>query len=127
MRGLILAVLLLAACAPMTTAPEPAPPAPSPQVSQPELPKTEAACKTSGGDWRPVCMMGRPACVVSYKDAGKDCRDGSECSSGRCYAKQVLATPPAGGTVGACAANSDPCGCRALVVKGQQTPVLCVD
>lgn len=125
MRGLIAALLLLAgACA----APAPTPvPAPSPQAARPQLPQTEAACRQAGGNWQPICLLGRPACVISYKDAGKACRDGSECSGGRCYAAQVLATPPAGGVTGVCAADSNPCGCRALVVKGQQTPMMCVD
>lgn len=131
MRGLIgLAFLILAACAPITAINKPPGPAvasPAPRISQASLPSDEPGCKAIGASWHPICLMGKPACVVTYKDAGKACRDGSECEGGRCYAAQVLATPPAGGSVGACAQTSDPCGCRQAIVKGVAQPALCVD
>jgi hypothetical protein len=85
---------------------------------------TEAACKTYGGDWRPICMMQKPACVVTFKDAGKSCSDSSECS-GRCQTSG--SAPPESAVRGVCTATSDPCGCFQLVEKGKAGYPLCAD
>jgi hypothetical protein len=116
-------LVFAAACAPMT--PPPSAPTPAPKISQTQPPASEAACKVAGGDWRPVCLLGKPACVITYKDAGKACRNPSDCSSGGCYATDGAGRP--GPATGACAPTSDPCGCRAMVVNGQSTAMLCVD
>lgn len=114
--------LALAAC----TQPA-APTAVAPVDSAPVKPQqflTEAACSTAGGDWRPVCMMGKPACVVTFKDAGKSCSDSSECS-GRCVTKG--GAQPGAEMRGVCTTNSDPCGCFQLVTKGKADYALCAD
>jgi hypothetical protein len=129
MRGLIgLVALVLAACAPTTVSnppPGPAVASPAPQITQASIPQDEGACKVAGGSWHPICLLGKPACVITFMDAGKACRDPSDCSSGRCYAAGGSGAP--GPAAGACAQTSDPCGCRAMVVNGQSTGVLCVD
>jgi hypothetical protein len=115
--------LALAACA------QPSVPAPdNPVVSGPEkVPSldTETACKAYGGNWQPVCLRGNPACVVTFKDAGKSCSDSSECS-GRCTVTPG-SVPSGTQTRGACTPNSNPCGCFQLVVNGKADFALCVD
>lgn len=117
------AALLLAACA------QPAVTPPTDQAGPAKI-NWQAAqgpeqCATLGGDWRPICMRGTPACVVAYKDAGKSCSDSSECS-GRCQVKGNSA-PPGTEVRGQCTANSDPCGCFQLVENGKAGYPLCAD
>lgn len=117
------AALMLAACTQPATAP----------VAQTEVPakvdwqaaQTADQCGAIGGNWRPVCLMGKPACVVPYADAGKSCSDSSECS-GQCVTKD-MGTAPETATRGVCTANSDPCGCFQLVEKGKAGYPLCAD
>ena len=123
LAGLALAV---AACAqPMTPSPAPAPQAVAGPVKIPSL-DTEAACTAYGGNWQPVCLRGNKACVVTFKDAGKSCSDGSECSSARCTVTpgSVQSGTPARGT---CTANSNPCGCFQIVRQGKADFAMCVD
>ena len=84
------------------------------------------ACIARGGTMRRVCLMGTLACVEPYPDAGKPCRDKSDCR-GQCrYTAGPL--PPVGAqVVGTCQASSDPCGCFATVMNGKLQPMLCVD
>ena len=115
------AALLLAACAqPAITTPA--------QTEAPARVDWQAAqnveqCSTIGGKWRPVCMRGMPACVVTFKDAGKSCSDSSECS-GRCVTNGAN---PGTEVKGVCTTNSDPCGCFQLVTKGKADYALCAD
>jgi hypothetical protein len=139
MRNLIVlaAFTIAAACAPTpAAAPAPADPAPAapaaeaaptPEQSPAPAPiADEASCKTAGGDWRRVCRMGKPACVVTYKDAGEACTDGSQCEGGKCVAEITTATPGAA-AAGQCVINSDPCGCKTLITDGKAAASLCVD
>ena len=80
MRNLIfLAIVgLMAACAPVLSQPDPQP---LPVAVAKIRPAAEpGACATQGGSWQPICMMQKPACVLTYKDAGKACTDSSQCS-----------------------------------------------
>src|SRR5262245_49464496 len=97
MRILIaLAALALAACSPAdsppATEPAPTPATPAPATQTPAqatpapAPVDQASCATSGGEWRPVCRMQQPACVMTFADAGKPCTDGDDCA-GDCLAK----------------------------------------
>lgn len=137
MRNLIVlaAFAVAAACTP-APAPTPAEPAPAATPAEP-TPATEpspeptpiadeASCKTAGGDWRPICRMQNPACVMTYKDAGKACTDGSQCEGQKCVADVTTATPGAAAT-GKCVTNSDPCGCTTLITDGKTAGTLCVD
>ena len=134
MRTLAIALAFaLAACAVPPTAPTTAAPLPSSAVVQqtaaaqadPGDPNVDAeACRARGGDIRPICMLQRPACVIRYADAGRECRGDADCE-GRCYAKGGAASgEPA---VGRCQATSNPCGCNTLVEDGRAGPSLCVD
>ena len=117
------AALLLAACA--QPAATPATEAPVAEKIDWQAAQNAEQCGAIGGNWRPICMMGKPACVVPYKDAGKSCSDSSECS-GQCVTTST-GTPPESATRGVCTANSDPCGCFQLVEKGKAGYPLCAD
>ncbi|MBI1360442.1 MAG: hypothetical protein GC155_09210 [Alphaproteobacteria bacterium] len=134
LAGLLAVVLMLAAChaPPAKTAPNEAegtlvvPPIihDDQQPAQATPVRDETSCKATGGDWRPVCRLGKPFCVVTYKDAGKACSGASDCS-GRCMAQ---GSPNMGEkTTGVCAANNEPCGCFQTVEGGVAQPGLCVD
>lgn len=129
MRVLILlAILVTSACAPMTGAD---PVGGFTEAQRPEAPakidwqaaQTAEQCATIGGNWRPICMMGKPACVVTYKDAGKACSDSSDCS-GSC---RTSGAQPGVEARGQCTTNSDPCGCFQLVENGKAGYPLCAD
>lgn len=136
MRSLIvLAAFAIAACtpAPASTPVEPVPaattaePAPTVEPSPEPAPiADETSCKTVGGDWRPICRMQTLACVITYKDAGKACTDGSQCEGQKCVADVTTATPGAT-AAGKCVTNSDPCGCTTLITEGKTAGTLCVD
>jgi hypothetical protein len=85
-----------------------------------------AACAKAGGTIRKVCMMGNPLCVVTFKDAGEACSDGSECDSGRCRTSD-MGMQPEKATKGVCAPTNDPCGCFQAVEDGKAGYPLCAD
>ena len=119
--------LLLSACAQPAVAPlgaEPQTTAPA-AVTKVNWQAADSAekCATINGQWRPICMMQKPACVVTFKDAGKSCSDSSECS-GRC---QTSGAQPGTEVRGQCTATSDPCGCFQLVTNGKADYTLCAD
>lgn len=136
MRKLIAlaAFTLAAACTP---APAPAPAEPAPAATPaaeaaPEAPPAatpiadEASCKTAGGDWRPICRMQNPACVITYADAGKACSDGDDCV-GDCVGTTTGAASAGQPATGVCSTNSDPCGCKTRIEDGKAAATLCVD
>lgn len=82
------------------------------------------ACAARGGTVKPICRMGRPTCVIPYRDAGRACRNDSDCE-GRCIAKGGGA--PGQPATGQCQADSNPCGCATLVDNGVVESTLCVD
>lgn len=82
-------------------------------------------CKKNGGEVQRAGRMGLPHCVITYSDAGKACKDSSECAA-RCLL--VNSDEPAGAQVtGQCQQNSLRFGCYAVVEKGVAGPVICVD
>lgn len=85
-----------------------------------------AACTKAGGEIRKVCLMGNPLCVVTFKDAGEACSDGSECDSGRCRT-DGMGVEPERATKGVCAPTNDPCGCFQEVEDGKAGYPLCAD
>ena len=134
MRILIaFAALVVAACSPAEP-PAPAEPTPTatpaPAASEPASPAPgadQASCITKGGEWRPVCRMQQPACVMTFADAGKACTDGDDCA-GDCMAPNSAGFAPTGATVsGVCAVNDDPCGCKQTVESGKATAAICID
>jgi hypothetical protein len=135
MRTLIaLAVFALAAAC--TPAPPPAAvdPAEAPAAEPtPDAPSSaaipisdEASCATAGGDWRPICRMQKPACVITYPDADKACSDGDDCV-GDCLGAVTGAADAGQPATGVCSTSSDPCGCKTRIEDGKATATLCID
>jgi hypothetical protein len=82
-------------------------------------------CKKNWGEVQRAGRMGLPHCVITYPDAGKACKDSSECTA-RCLL--VNLDEPAGAQVmGKCQQNSLRFGCYAVVKNGVAGPVICVD
>ncbi len=120
------AMLAAMACAPVSTTTSAASlDGPQTPVSAPK-PADEASCKTAGGDWRPICRMQQPACVFSYRDAGKACSDGDDCA-GDCIVKGGEFASDGKAATGVCSASSDPCGCKQKIEDGKTTAAICVD
>lgn len=121
---MLLAALAGAACAPITAPAGPGPAGePSTIVQAPA--ENEGDCARQGGSWRPICLMGKPACVVTFADAGRACTDGSQCASKQCIA-QTKAAPDAP-AAGICTSTSDPCGCKQFIQNGKAGYPLCID
>ena len=87
-------------------------------------------CAASGGKIEKVGLIGTPACLIPTADAGKSCRDSSECQ-GRCLVDDWEGDkPPRIGTVstGLCEASNLTFGCFAEVREGKiGSTFLCVD
>lgn len=82
-------------------------------------------CQRKGGSIQHVGMLGTPSCVVPYRDAGKPCKDRSECE-GYCKAPEGLAEGSA--ATGSCSRDSaDHFGCNAAVEGGFVGITLCAD
>lgn len=121
---LILAVLIVGACAPSTTSPSDPP---RDETTSPNTTVRDAeACSNRGGTWRRVCLMGTWSCVMPYRDGGKACSDRKECE-GQCRYEGSLTLAPGSPAKGVCQRTSDPCGCFAEVRDGKIQPALCVD
>jgi hypothetical protein len=86
------------------------------------------ACTAMGGEVRQDGMMGLYSCITPYADAGKVCRDSSDCL-GRCKTSDdVTNYDGAPGTqVGKCEINDSPFGCYGVVERGTAGGMLCVD
>ena len=84
-----------------------------------------AACEAEHGKWQRIGKAGFPACVHQSRDAGKACRDASECQFGCDAGMQRPAA--SGDVVGKCAANDDHFGCHAWVEHGRIKESVCVD
>ena len=83
-----------------------------------------AACERAGGRLKPVCRAQRPLCVIPYPDAGRPCRDASECA-GDCLAS--VGTQMGERVQGTCERDNNPCGCRSYVEDGRVVDGRCVD
>ena len=97
-----------------------------------DYPGTEAACKSSGGEWGPAGLSPQPICTLITHDAGQVCGDSGECE-GACLADlspaQQSELEKAGKleALGKCTARSPQFGCQAMVKEGFVTEFLCVD
>jgi hypothetical protein len=93
----------------------------------PALPLTPAqSCAQEGGKIKQGGIMGHSLCVKPYRDAGKICRDTTDCQ-GKCLADLGSPIMTDGKQVGRCQANTMPFGCYAEVKNGNIGPGLCVD
>src|SRR5688500_13724755 len=124
----VLAVVLAGACRGGTGAP---PAANAGQVSgatpapltQPR-PTTEEGCRACNGLGAVHGLATTPACNCRTRDAGKQCRDGSECE-GMCVAaeqpERVVVSagpPPQGYYMGRCSSLVTVFGCNRLIDRG---------
>lgn len=114
---LILALLALLAAPMALTACAPAPTAE--QIAA-------ADCASRGGAMTRVGRMQTLQCVISYADAGKPCRTGSDCM-GDCRTEGDVAVLAGRETTGVCQANSNRFGCYTTVENGKAEPTICVD
>ena len=73
-------------------------------------------CKKNGGVVQGAGLLGIPNCVITYPDAGKSCKNSSECTH-KCLliGKNIPMGAPA---VGECKPNSLSFGCYAPVEDG---------
>jgi hypothetical protein len=83
-------------------------------------------CKNDGGVVQRAGRMGLPHCVMTYPDAGKACKDSSECTK-RCLVTGNNDLPAGSQVTGKCQQNSLRFGCSAEVKNGIAGPVICVD
>lgn len=93
------------------------------------------ACLDQAGQWRQVCLAQQYQCVTPFRDAGKTCRDSSECAGeclvdlavkctepGKCADPEI---PETGKEVtGVCQRDNDPCGSFLVVRDGRAQPIV---
>ena len=84
------------------------------------------ACTTKGGVFSQQGRLGCHMCVVNYADAGKACKDSSDCQ-GSCQSSGEFIASGTANQTGQCSANSSPFGCRQTIEKGVAQPAICVD
>jgi hypothetical protein len=86
-----------------------------------------AECTARGGKMIPQGRMQTMRCVVTYADAGRQCRDGDDCQ-GDCRIEDVAAAAQAGqAAVGQCQVNSSRFGCYTTIEDGKAEATICVD
>ncbi len=87
--------------------------------------KTIKECEKNGGIVEKAGIMGLPQCVINNTDAGKPCKNSSECSKS-CL---LMGTNVPIGTAvtGECQHTNLSFGCYAPVENGIAGPALCVD
>jgi hypothetical protein len=107
---------------PSTSVPPPPEPPPVPEPRATRLETQQ--CNARGGTIQPVCMLGKLACVVPYRDGGKPCSDKRDCT-GQCLYEGPDPAPP--NAAGSCQRTNDPCGCRAAIHHGRVQPRVCLD
>jgi hypothetical protein len=69
-------------------------------------------------------MVQRLYCVTPNSDAGKSCRDHSECE-GSCEATE--GTPEGAAAQGRCSKDDYPCGCEQVISNGIAGAEACFD
>ena len=131
MRSLILPILVLMSVACAAPAP---PPVDNGPISIEDARRKSwddidhRACNAMGGKVRQDGMMGLYRCVTPFADAGKICRDNSDCM-GQCRTSDDVTDYNAapGTQVGKCQVNDSPFGCYGTVERGTAGGMLCVD
>ena len=96
-----------------------------PLVQQAYSIETEKVCERHGGNWDKIGRQQAYACVLPASDAGKICKDSSECEVA-CVTEnnQVGAGQKVSGV---CLESTDLFGCKAYVSQGIVEHTLCVD
>ncbi|MBS7458042.1 hypothetical protein [Coralloluteibacterium stylophorae] len=113
-------LLALAACSAPEARDEPSPDA-APAAGGAD---SEAACLADGGTWAQHGRLAVMSCARPTADAGRMCRDGSDCETA-CIAPEGVedGTP----TAGTCHASDKLFGCHTRVTDGVAGPSLCID
>lgn len=120
--ALLTMTLLLASCVPAGQSASLAPEQPVGIAA----PQDAAACLRSGGAMKPGGRLQTLQCVQSYADAGKSCRDGSQCA-GDCRTAPGIDVRPGQQVAGQCQATSDRFGCSTTVENGRAQTTVCID
>jgi hypothetical protein len=159
MRPTVISVLALAlvscrsTCTTTASSPAPGQPAasawpaasagPSAAARPRVRPETKQACDACGGNWAKHGISETEGCICKTHDAGKICRDGTECE-GQCLvafdAKLEVAVPgppPRGFYVGRCSEYETTFGCNKMIPSGirprgpqlaeDAAPEICID
>lgn len=84
----------------------------------------EEECIRSGGEWKKVGIQPAPECTFKSKDAGKQCRDNSECD-GECLAPE--GSQQGEKVSGICSDYNFHLGCFRMVDNGTVSKTICVD
>ena len=113
--------------------------APKAEIAETDAPVTQAAagaasdstdvasCAARGGVVDTVGRMQRQVCRIPHADAGKTCRNKSDCA-GRCiYDREEGGGEPAGAVTGQCQQYATQFGCFSEVDGGKITSTICVD
>jgi len=91
-----------------------------------ETPTTQELCLEKGGEWRKPGPWPKETCMMPYKDKGKTCISGFQCSSGQCVSSLNLRRPSIVG-VGTCASYQILFGCIQLLHFGFTDTGVCLD
>jgi hypothetical protein len=90
-------------------------------------------CQAAGGELQKVCVAQQARCVIPYADAGKSCKDSSECM-GECLVDLTttctamgecthpLVPKPGEVVLGICQRDNNPCGSFIIVKDGRAQP-----
>jgi hypothetical protein len=118
----LIAVLLVAACAPLVGGCEADRDA---RAVADAVVAENVACAAKGGHFERIGKAQVRTCIAPYSDAGKACTDGAQCLGKRCMGdfEDTAAPNPATGT---CAATNNPFGCQTLIEAGAARTI-CVD
>jgi hypothetical protein len=118
MRALCLAALLAFGCHRDSSRPPAAGPARPPQ--------TEGECRACKGEWGVHGMRQVESCLCRTHDAGKSCKDGTDCE-GECIAEEgktevtLPGPPPRGFFLGRCSEFDHLFGCHKLLMDGARS------
>src|SRR5690606_31205634 len=82
-------------------------------------------CKKNGGEVQKAGIMQMPHCVITYPDAGKPCKNSSECTNSCLLIEKSI--PMGELAEGECQHNSLSFGCYAPVENGIAGAAICVD
>lgn len=109
---------------PLTPETRPQPTAPIGESAM-EIPQGQATCEVAGGVWKQWGFLPELSCNIPTKDAGKPCRDSSQCE-GPCIAVGDIIEDSS--VTGVCHEWRRAIGgCFAFVEDGKTAGVICID
>ena len=121
------AFAVLCACAPKVDTAETNVPATETAASVASDSTDVANCAARGGVVDTVGRMQRQVCRIPFADAGKTCRNKTDCA-GRCiYDREEGGGEPTGAVTGKCQQYATQFGCFSEVDGGKIKSTICVD